>query len=120
MFIKQLNDCPEFIAGDGARLRELVHPDKAGLKLRYSLAHTIVAPGQITASHRLKDCSEVYYIVEGQGIMHVNGQQAPVSSGCTVYIPPFAWQQIHNTGKTDLKFICIVDPAWRTENEEVL
>jgi len=28
-------------------------------------------------------------------------------------------QYIENTGDSDLKFLCIVDPAWREENEEV-
>jgi mannose-6-phosphate isomerase-like protein (cupin superfamily) len=37
-----------------------------------------------------------------------------------VYIPPKAKQCITNFGKTDLTFICIVDPAWRKEDEEVV
>jgi mannose-6-phosphate isomerase-like protein (cupin superfamily) len=36
-----------------------------------------------------------------------------------VYIPPGAEQHIRNTGAGDLKFLCIVDPAWRAEDEEV-
>ncbi|HHT9129755.1 MAG TPA: cupin domain-containing protein, partial [Candidatus Brocadiaceae bacterium] len=38
MFIKDLQKCEEFIAGDNTILRELLHPDKADIKLRYSLA----------------------------------------------------------------------------------
>ena len=30
MFVKNLEDCPEFIAGDRSILRELLHPDKGG------------------------------------------------------------------------------------------
>jgi len=37
-----------------------------------------------------------------------------------VYIPPHAGQFIHNPGTADLVFICIVDPAWRKEDEEVV
>jgi hypothetical protein len=62
MFLKHLKDCDEFVAGDDSILRELLHPDKADLRLRYSLAHAVVRPGQTTRPHRLKT-SEVYYIL---------------------------------------------------------
>ena len=119
MFIRELNDCEEFIAGDNCILRELLHPDKADLAFRYSLAHAVVKPGDTTWEHRLRT-SEVYFILEGEGIMHINGESSPVRTGSTVYIPPQARQCITNAGTTDLKFICIVDPAWRKEDEEVL
>ncbi len=119
MFIRTLKDCPEFIAGDNCRLREILHPDKEDVRIRYSLAHASVKSGDTTWKHRLKT-SEVYYIIEGEGVMHINGESAPVRPGSTVYIPPMAAQCIKNTGKKDLTFICIVDPAWRKEDEEVL
>jgi mannose-6-phosphate isomerase-like protein (cupin superfamily) len=119
MFIRELKDCEEFIAGDNCALREILHPDKESLALRYSMAHAIVKPGDTTWRHRLKT-SEVYFILEGDGVMHIENETAPVRSGSTVYIPPMATQCIQNSGNTDLKFICIVDPAWREEDEEVL
>jgi mannose-6-phosphate isomerase-like protein (cupin superfamily) len=119
MFIRSLKDCPEFIAGDNCRLREILHPDKADLALRYSLAHAVVAPGQTTWLHALRT-SEAYYILSGEGIMHIDGERAPVRSGDTVCIPPRSKQQITNAGSADLVFLCIVDPAWRKEDEEVV
>lgn len=119
MFIKDLQNCEEFIAGDNTILRELLHPDKANLQLRYSLAHAVVKPSQASQPHKLK-ISEVYYILEGEGIMHINSETAKISSGQVVYIPPNAKQFIQNTGNTDLKFLCIVDPAWQFEDEKVL
>lgn len=118
MFIKVLKDCPEFVAGDSTSLRELLHPDKAALAIRYSLAHATLKPGKTSLSHSLKT-SEVYYILQGQGIMHIGNESAPVHPGQTIYIPPHAKQFIENNGKEDLKFLCIVDPAWRAEDEEV-
>ena len=119
MFIKKLKDCEEFIAGDDSILRELLHPDKADLDIRYSLAHAVVPPGQTTMPHSLRT-SEVYYILEGEGMMHINDETARVRPGQAVYIPPNSRQYIRNNGKTDLVFLCIVDPAWRKEDEEVL
>ena len=119
MLIRNLNDCADFISGDGCVLREILHPDKMDLKLGYSLAHAIVPPGDITKPHRLKT-SEVYYIIEGEGVMHLDQEKASVRAGATVYIPPNAVQFIENSGKKDLVFLAIVDPAWRLEDEEVL
>ncbi len=119
MALIHLQDCSDFKAGDGCTLREMLHPDKADLSLRYSLAHATVAVGQTTTPHRLKT-SEVYFILYGQGRMHIDDQIDEVGLNDTVYIPPLATQYIENIGHEPLVFICIVDPAWRQEDEEVL
>ena len=118
MFIRRLRDCEEFAAADDSTLRELLHPDKADLILRYSLAHAVVRPGQTTRLHALTT-SEVYYIIEGEGVMHIDDETSAVGPGDAVYIPPHARQRIHNAGSRDLVFICIVDPAWRKADEKV-
>ena len=114
-----LRDCEEFVAGDRSILRELLHPDKADLAIRYSLAHARVRPGEKTTPHRLRT-GEVYYIIEGQGRMHIDAESSEVVAGSAVYIPPRSIQHIENTGTQDLVFLCIVDPAWRAQDEEVL
>lgn len=118
MFVKKLLDCPEFIAGDNTVLREMLHPDKADLDLRYSLAHATLGPGLSSKPHKLRT-SEVYYILKGEALMHIDNEIANVAPGDTIYIPPTALQFIENTGNSDLVFICIVDPAWREEDEIV-
>jgi len=119
MLVKDLSDCDEFIAGDGSVLRQLLHPDKVNVVCRCSLCHATVKPGQTTRPHRLKT-SEVYYILEGQGLMSVDGESQAVRPGQAIYIPPHSTQHIKNTGESDLEFLCVVDPAWREENEEIL
>ena len=119
MFIKDLKTCKEIIAGDNTILRELLHPDKADLKLRYSLAHAVLKHGGTSLRHKLKS-SEVYYILDGEGIIHINDEHAKVCKGQGIYVPPDSIQFIENTGRTDLKFLCIVEPAWRKEDEEIM
>jgi mannose-6-phosphate isomerase-like protein (cupin superfamily) len=119
MLIRCLRDCEEFRAGDDSLLRELLHPDKMDFQGRYSLAHATVHAGQKTRPHRL-DTTEVYYLLGGRGRMHIDEEVADVAAPCAVYIPPEAVQYIENTGAADLVFLCIVDPAWRPEDEEVL
>lgn len=118
MIIRRLNKCKKFISRDNAILRELLHPAKGDFRFRYSLAHAVVKPGKDTRPHVLKT-TEVYYILKGCGLMYVDKEASRVSSGCAVYIPPHSTQHIRNTGKSDLVFLCIVDPAWRKEDEEV-
>ncbi|MFA5099991.1 MAG: cupin domain-containing protein [Candidatus Omnitrophota bacterium] len=118
MMIRHLRDCPEFTAGDGCTLRELLHAGKGAFAFRYSLAHAVVEPGQTTAPHSLKT-SEVYYILEGRGLMRIGPDSAEVSPGDAIDIPPGAVQCISNTGTGALVFLCIVDPAWRKEDETV-
>ncbi|SRR5579883_3513984 len=118
MLIQKLSACAEFVAGDGTLLRELLHPDKQPIDLRYSLAHAIVPVGQTSIPHALKT-TEVYYILSGQGEMHINDEVQRVEPGDAVYIPPDATQFIQNSGVEPLIFICIVDPAWRQSDETI-
>jgi len=118
MLIQKLNACEEFIAGDGTQLRELLHPDKQAVDLRYSLAHAALPAGQTSVLHSLTT-SEVYYILSGVGEMHIDDETQFVEAGDAVYIPPNAKQFIYNSGTEPLIFICIVDPAWRKEDETI-
>lgn len=118
MLIQKLSTCEEFIAGDGTLLRELLHPDKQPLELRYSLAHAVVPIGKTSIPHSLTT-SEVYYILTGRGEMHIDSELQIVEPGDAVYIPPNARQFIRNCGEEPLVFIAIVDPAWRQEDETI-
>jgi mannose-6-phosphate isomerase-like protein (cupin superfamily) len=119
MFIVDPEDCPQFVAGDGTILRELLQPAKSDVDFRYSLAHAIVPPQSTSQPHRLRT-TEVYYILSGNGLMHIDDETAEVGPGQSVYIPPHAVQWIENKTDQELAFLCIVDPAWRPEDEEVL
>ena len=119
MIIRSLRGIPGFRAGDGSFLRELLHPAKELLGIGYSLAHASVRPGDRTLPHKLKG-AEVYVILEGTGRMRVGAEEAEVGPGQAVYIPPGEVQSLENTGASDLAFLCIVDPAWRAEDEEIL
>ena len=111
-------DCPVFLAGDATHLREILHPDKMDFALRYSLAHAVVKPGETSFKHALTT-SEIYIILDGKGRMVIDEEAQEVNKGHVVYIPPNAVQCIENIGTGDLIFYCIVDPAWREEDEIV-
>lgn len=118
MFVVKLSDCPEFLAGDHTLLRELLHPAKASAKVGYSLAHGIIKPGARSKRHRLAS-SEVYYFLAGRGRFWIGKESAEVEAGSVVYVPPQGEQWVENTRTANLEFLCLVDPAWKPEDETV-
>lgn len=114
-----LADRSEFLAGDHTLLRELLHPAKQRLELGYSLAHGVLAPGTRSKWHRLRS-SEVYYIIAGQGRLTIDDSVVAVKAGSVIYVPPGGKQSLENNGSTAIEFLCLVDPAWRLEDEDVL
>ena len=48
--------------------------------------------------------SEIYYIIDGEGIVTLEGVEHPVSAGTAVHIPGDAEHGIRNTSPTPLRF----------------
>jgi mannose-6-phosphate isomerase-like protein (cupin superfamily) len=120
LLVKKLEECPAFQAGDETRLRELLHPrNDAAADIHYSLAHAALLPGESSLPHTLAS-SEVYFILSGTGSIYVGEEEAEVGPGDTIYVPHGAVQYLRNTGSGPLTFLCIVEPAWREEDEAVL
>ncbi|MCU0498972.1 MAG: cupin domain-containing protein [Anaerolineae bacterium] len=118
-FFKQRDNLPEYPAGDECLLRELLHPARDPVKLDYSIAYARVEPHGRTLDHFLHQ-SEVYYVIKGEGIMYLDHQPYRVETGHCYYIPPRCRQWLQNTADTDFEFLCIVNPPWSAEQEEVV
>jgi len=116
MYKKSLEESPEFLAGDETLLREILHPHKDAVKIGYSIAHAKLEVGKSSLPHRLNG-SEVYHILEGKGVIHIDAQSTPIQKGDTIYVPNESLQFVENSGESDLIFICIVEPAWTPESE---
>ncbi len=119
MLVKKLEECRSFIAGDGSLLKEILNPLKQTLTIRYSLAHAVISSGQKTIPHVLRH-AEVYYVLSGRGMMHIDKKMMEVSANDTIYIPPDHVQFIENTSDQNLEFLCIVDPAWQPDIETIV
>jgi mannose-6-phosphate isomerase-like protein (cupin superfamily) len=119
MFIRDIEKCAKFRANDGTMICELIHRDKNAINLPYSIAHASLCPGCKSISHRLKSSTEVYFILEGEGTIYIDEEQARVLPGQAIIIPPGSWQHLCNTGRSELRFLCIVNPSWKREDEEV-
>lgn len=122
MLVKKLKDLKEIVALDDTIVREMLNPkhETIPLHLGYSLAHATLSPGKTSLPHRFKTASEVYYILNGEGVMHIDDETEKVGPGDTIYIPPKAVQFIENTSEKNLEFLCIVYPEWQPDAEELV
>ena len=50
----------------------------------------------------------------------IDDEVTSVEPGTTVYVPPGGRQSLENTGSQDIEFLCLVDPAWKVEDEHIL
>lgn len=65
---------------------------------------TALAPGGWLALHRHPQ-SEVYHLVEGSGVVVLDGAERPVAAGSAVFIPGNAEPGLRNTGDGPLRFV---------------
>jgi mannose-6-phosphate isomerase-like protein (cupin superfamily) len=86
-----------------------------------SIAQARVAPGVTTQLHAVKDTTERYVILQGEGEVFINHQSAvKVAYLDVVTIAAGVAQKIHNTGDDDLIFLCICTPRFEQKNYQKL
>jgi mannose-6-phosphate isomerase-like protein (cupin superfamily) len=68
------------------------------------LNEVYVSPGETIAAHQHEDMEEVFYFLEGEGVMQIGPGKVRVRPGDRVIIP---MQTMHAlTGSTSMKFVC--------------
>lgn len=121
MIIIRPENCKYSRVMDETLICELLHPERdTDLDMGFSMAHAILKPGESSLPHHLKSNVEIYYILSGKGVMHIDNEKEEVEVDQAIYIPPRSVQWIENSSDTDLKFLCIVNPPWKAENEELV
>ena len=108
-----------YVTKDGSLIRELMHPVVHGSS-NQSLAEATVPAAGKTFLHRHIKSEEIYYILEGRGIMTLGSEEFDVRKGDTVCIMPGTPHRIQNTGKESLKILCCCAPAYAHEDAELL
>lgn len=119
MIIKKVQNIDPIDGGEGTEIRQIFHPHNTLNGIRFSISHSELKSGKKSKLHQLKS-SEIYYILHGEGKLHADEDVLEISKDQVIYIPPQSKQYIENTGKDLLKFLCIVDPAWKQEDEIIL
>ena len=84
-----------------------------------NLAITIVEmePGGFQHLHSHKP-EQIYFILEGQGLMTVDGEERPVQAGDCIFFPSFAEHGLKNTGEGVLRYLSAASPSFTQEQCE--
>jgi mannose-6-phosphate isomerase-like protein (cupin superfamily) len=77
-----------------------------------SLATIIVEKGKGSNRHYHKITEEIYYVIEGDGCVILNGVSSPVRAGSCVYIPTGVIHEVRAGRAADLKLISADCPAY--------
>jgi mannose-6-phosphate isomerase-like protein (cupin superfamily) len=104
---------------EGTKIKQYFHPHNTLNGINYSLAQFTLEPGKKSKLHKICS-SEIYYILEGNGRLSIDENTYTMEKNDSAYVPPNSKQFIENSGKNDLKFLCIVEPAWKPDDEILL
>jgi mannose-6-phosphate isomerase-like protein (cupin superfamily) len=113
--IRNLEHVPAFVTKDGSEIRELLAHRNSCIR-RQTLAEARLPTGASTTPHHHIQTEEIYYILEGAGLMRIAGETATVGPGDAVAIPPGALHQITNTGPGLFRFLCCCAPGYEHED----
>ncbi len=76
------------------------------------------APAAYVGEHVHKVQEQVYYVLEGEGILTLDDERHLMRSNDYVYVPPGVRHSFTNTGVSGLVFLVITTPA--SDDEEML
>jgi mannose-6-phosphate isomerase-like protein (cupin superfamily) len=94
----------------GALSKALVRPETAGSRL-IDYRISCYQPMAYVGLHTHKVQEQVYHVLEGEGMMEMDGKRRVVRKHDVVYIPPGVAHAIYNSGLTDLTFIVATTPV---------
>lgn len=100
----------------GSEIRPLMDRTTAAIT-QCSLAEEILLPGQEVTPHGHQTIEEIYYVVEGRGVMTVGDEQSEVSAGDAIFIPRQHRHTLKNTGTEPIKLLLVCGPAFFYEDE---
>ncbi len=85
--------------------RVLIGP-KEGWESHVMRLFTVGKDG-FTPKHR-HPWPHINYVVEGEGVLYLDGKEYKLSKNCVAFVPANALHQYRNTGEKELLIICIV------------
>jgi mannose-6-phosphate isomerase-like protein (cupin superfamily) len=102
-----------FITKDGSTIRSLLDRSNAPVT-HQSLAEASLPAGGSTQRHHHKISEEFYYVLEGTGLMEIDGESREVGPGDAILIPAGAWHELQ--AHTALRLLCCCAPPYAHED----
>jgi mannose-6-phosphate isomerase-like protein (cupin superfamily) len=113
MDIRKYSEQEPFTTKDGSTIRNLLDLSNAPVQ-KQSLAEATLPAGGETERHYHKLSEELYYLLEGKGLMEIEGEEREVGPGDAILIPSGAWHQIKAT--ESLRFLCCCAPPYQHDD----
>ena len=111
-FIRNIAEVPwkEFPAHFGGALsKPLVMPDNGSRHIDYRIS--MYQPMAHVAKHAHQVQEQVYHVLEGEGLMEIDGSSRVVRKHDVDFLPPGVEHAIANSGLSDLVFLVITSPV---------
>jgi mannose-6-phosphate isomerase-like protein (cupin superfamily) len=99
------NTVPQEPTRHGALKRVLVRHEDMQSPLMF-MNEVYVDPGEDVIRHSHVDMEEVFYFLEGTGIMQIEEETYSVAPGDRFIMPARVEHYLKNTGQTPMRFIC--------------
>jgi mannose-6-phosphate isomerase-like protein (cupin superfamily) len=99
----------------GSEIRPLIDRTTSPIN-QCSLAEEILPPGASVTQHHHEVIEEIYYVIEGEGVMRIDDEEREVEAGDAVYIPRFSRHTLTNTGNGPMKILLVCGPAFFYED----
>ena len=103
LHVTTLEACPVERTGD----REFRVLLSAGLPITQFAG--LIPPGRAPEHQHTYD--EVVHVLAGQGVVHLDGEQAEIGPGTSIYLPPRTPHCLENTGSEPLQVLGVFYPA---------
>lgn len=113
MIVENLNAQAPFTTKDGSTIRSILDRSNSPVQFQ-SLAEASLPQGGSTQPHYHKLSEEIYFILEGEGTMTIEGESRKVSAGDAILIPPGKMHTI--TARESLRFLCCCAPPYSHED----
>lgn len=93
----------------GALSKLIITPKNAATK-HFDFRLSTYQPKGFVEEHIHEVEEQIYYILEGEGLMELDGDKKIVRPGLTIFIPPKVRHALYNTGTKDLTFLVVTSP----------
>ena len=124
MEFARIKDVPGNVFPAGRHTRVLVGENAPITAKNFCMGQVTIFPGGQVPAHD-HDQEEVYYVIDGEGEIEIDGSTEALRQGEAVYVPSGKTHNLRNSSSSDMTFIFIYSPAgvvdhWKEEMEGVL
>jgi mannose-6-phosphate isomerase-like protein (cupin superfamily) len=115
MEVRSLDAAEPFTTADGSTIRSLLDRSNAPVA-NQSLAEATIAAGEATRRHYHRASEELYFLLDGEGRMEIDGASRTVRAGDAILIPAGSRHQITADAGAAIRMLVCCAPPYSHED----